>query len=42
LKGIPSTGENYPNMILAQAVDSLEGRAVSLVYPKSSESLPTP
>jgi hypothetical protein len=34
LKGIPSTGENYPNMILAQAVDSLEGRAVSLVYPK--------
>ena len=42
LKGIPSTGENYPNMILAQAVDSLEGRAVSLVYPKSSEISHTP
>jgi hypothetical protein len=34
LKGIPSTGENYPNMILAQAIETLAGRSVSLVYPK--------
>lgn len=34
LKGIPSTGENYPNMILSQAIETLAGRSVSLVYPK--------